>query len=474
MHLRHMSSSKYFIVNVVLISTSLLCIVACSKNQTDVEFKQKIVPGDVLATSTLLATIADNEMAPSGKTGVKHDPGAQNSSADIAIDINSKGRGVAYLAQVDSMVHVVHNGQAGKFYQRIENLTLSPDGQRVAYSAFRNNKWHMVVNGVESIAYDEVGPAAFSPDNRHIAYEVKTGDKWYIVADANRSSGCISYYARPEFSADSKKLVFVENAEGSIKMRIGISDLAFKDVIYKESAGVNLILSNDKSKVAAVMERNGKTNVIEFSFAQPEVLKESQYYDAVLPLVYDKHSDILTYCAVRNGIKYVIFDGKEEQLPEGEVATAPVVRTDKKGVALFLLKRATGYLHQAFYNDGKKSGAYQEAADLVYSSDSRLKAYCVKTAEGWKVICDGLEGPVFERVVTPQFSPDGKYLVYRARAGGKRFVVVMDTLSGKILKKHPMYDRVFETVFTEDGKSVAYGVVDGKQIAWKVEKLESK
>jgi len=30
---------------------------------------------------------------------------------------------------------------------------------------------------------------------------------------------------------------------------------------------------------------------------------------------------------------------------------------------------------------------------------------------------------------------------------------------------------VFETTFTEDGKSVAYGVKDGNQLSWKVEKL---
>jgi len=60
--------------------------------------------------------------------------------------------------------------------------------------------------------------------------------------------------------------------------------------------------------------------------------------------------------------------------------------------------------------------------------------------------------------------------VYRARQDNKRFVVVADT-NGTILKRHQGYDQVFETVFTADGKSVAYGVKDGNQIVWKVEKL---
>jgi Tol biopolymer transport system component len=84
---------------------------------------------------------------------------------------------------------------------------------------------------------------------------------------------------------------------------------------------------------------------------------------------------------------------------------------------------------------------------------------------------NGKEGPAFERVVTPVFSPDDKRLVYRARKDGKRFVVVADT-GGKTIKQHPAYEQVFQTVFTADGKSIAYGVKDGKKLIWKVEKID--
>lgn len=466
---------RWFIVclHILVMLFIVTTIAGCTKNEDKVERAVEQVSNEVLPTSALLATIADNEIPPLAKDSAKHDatPGVQSPATDIVIEMNNKGRGVAYLAQVDRKVHVVHNGKAGKFYENIENLVLSPDGQRVAYAAFSVNKWRMVVDAVESSPYDELGPPAFSPDNKHVAYEAKMGDKWYIVSGEKKSSGSVSYYAKPEFSADSQKIVFVENPEGNRKMRVVVCNRDFTHVVYKESAGVNIVVSNDKNRVATVMETNGKSKIIEFSFAQPEKVKESPLYDSLLPLVYDKQTDVLTYCAVRGGIRYAVFDGKEERLPEGEIATAPVVRPDKKGVALFLSNQVEGRLHQAFYSDGKKSGAYKEAADLVYSADSRLRAFCIKTAEGWKVLCNDVEGPVFERTVTPQFSPDGKYLVYRARTGKKRFVVVVDTMSGNILKKHPVYDRIFETVFTADGKSVAYGVVAGKQIAWKVEKL---
>jgi len=73
-------------------------------------------------------------------------------------------------------------------------------------------------------------------------------------------------------------------------------------------------------------------------------------------------------------------------------------------------------------------------------------------------------------VVSPIFSPDEKFLVYRARKDGKRFVVVADT-RGKTITQQPSYEQVFQPVFTADGKSVAYGVKDGNKLIWKVEKL---
>jgi len=87
------------------------------------------------------------------------------------------------------------------------------------------------------------------------------------------------------------------------------------------------------------------------------------------------------------------------------------------------------------------------------------------------VVANGKEGPALDRVVSPVFSPDGKFLLYRARKDGKRFVVVADA-NGKTLRQYPAYEQVFQPVFTADGKSVAYGVKDGNKLIWKVEKLD--
>ncbi len=85
-------------------------------------------------------------------------------------------------------------------------------------------------------------------------------------------------------------------------------------------------------------------------------------------------------------------------------------------------------------------------------------------------MANGKEGPVFDRVVTPLFSPDGTLLVCCARKDGRRFVVVADA-GGKTVRRHQAYEQVFPVTFTSDGKSVAYGVKDGNKLIWKVEKM---
>ena len=57
----------------------------------------------------------------------------------------------------------------------------------------------------------------------------------------------------------------------------------------------------------------------------------------------------------------------------------------------------------------------------------------------------------------------------------ERFIVVADT-NGKVLRQHPAYEMVFDTVFTDDGRLVAYGVgtLPVKELWWRVESVENK
>jgi hypothetical protein len=49
--------------------------------------------------------------------------------------------------------------------------------------------------------------------------------------------------------------------------------------------------------------------------------------------------------------------------------------------------------------------------------------------------------------------------------------VVVAGLDGKTIRQLAVHEQVFPVLFTADGRSVAYGVKDGRQLSWKVEAL---
>jgi hypothetical protein len=62
-------------------------------------------------------------------------------------------------------------------------------------------------------------------------------------------------------------------------------------------------------------------------------------------------------------------------------------------------------------------------------------------------------------------------VVYRARRRDERFVVQANA-RGQTIREHPHYQAVFDFVFSPDGRQVGYGVRDGRELWWRVEKLE--
>ncbi|KAF0144047.1 MAG: hypothetical protein FD156_2204 [Nitrospirae bacterium] len=436
---------------------------------------------EISARTTLLATIADDEK-PQAAVAIAGHGMPPASSSLFQVIFSESGRGVAYIAEKGGKVCVVYNGKAGKQYATVGTVALSPDGRRIAYGAIVDGKWRMVIDGKEGESYNSVGTPVFSPDSEHVAYKAMLGERWFIVVDNTVNSGTKANYAKQEFNADSTLIAYVENANDNNKGRLIVSDLAFKKQKIMEASGALMITNADKTRIAAVSISNNKQSVREFSFDRPDDVKKGQLYDSVGNLVFGDDGKTSAYIAEKNGKRYVIMNGREELLPDGSLVGPPVIRPDLKAVGAIIAKidpasqhvainsTDNASLHQFFINDTRKEKDYEEAATLVYNRDGSIYAYVARTGQGWFVVVNGEEGPVFDRVVSPVFNPDGQKLVYRARKDGKRFVVVADT-KGKTIRRHTAYEQVFQPVFTADGKAVAYGVKDGNRLIWKVEAL---
>lgn len=442
-------------------------------------------PQSVLAAPVLLSTIADDEVPDGIDPNAKHSPVKdyqmqplkKKEQAVFAVSIHRGGHGVAYLARVGAKMRVVHNGKPGKFYKEIDaaNITLSPDGRRVAYSAFENDRYQVVVDDHEYGLYNEIGAPVFSPDSRHVAFECKIGPSWYINVDGLKSDPSEPFSSIPAFSQDSQTVIIYENGIGNKSSRVGFSDLRFKKTVYKDIYGAALI-SNDKSRIAFVQQAGKQFKLISFSVNTPDVVSEGPLFDSIGEKKLSDDGSVAAYIGKRGAVSYIVLGDKEERLPVGDYTWPLVVRPDNKSVGLFNVKEVgprmvNAYFIETFTNNGAKNVSYVDATELTYSRDSRHYAYVVFKDDKSRIVLNGKEGAAFERIVSLQFSPDGKYLVCRARQNGKRFMVVIDTLSGNISKKHDVHERVFEPTFTDDGKSVAYGVQDGKKIMWVVERL---
>ena len=421
----------------------------------------------VLATTTLLATIGESEKPvlidmPTG-AALHTAPTTQ-----LEFIFSELGGGVAYVVQKSGMSHVVHNGNVGRPYKTIGMVALSPDGKRIAYGALVDGKWRMVVDGKEGAPFNTVKSPLFSPDGSHVAYQAMSGDKWYLVMDATPNAGTDKRYLDHKFSGDSSRIAYIDDADAKNRGRLVVSDLKFtKQTIV--ATGVTSMLPNaDKLKIAAVTARDNRKMVIDFSFDRPESAQKGQMYDTVQTVAFGPDGASLAYIATRAGKPLMVLNGRELSLPDGVMAGLPVIHPDRKTVASLMFSNGAAFMQEL--PNGNKENAFESADSLVYSKDGRSHAYAAQKGESWFIVVNGKEGPIFDRVVTPKFSPDGKFLVYRARKAGRRFVVAADT-SGKTIKTFPEYEQVFDVRFTADGKSVAYGVKDGQKLIWKVEAL---
>lgn len=465
---------KLFIVWCVLSClSSIVC--GCNNDKQMPAIPQTPLKIDVIAKPVRYATISDQENPHKFDDAVPDKPA-------FYVDFSRLGGGVVYVAKIADKLHVVLNGRAGKPYQTIDNVRISPDGQRVAYVVARNGKFSLVVDGQESQLYDDIGAPVFSPDSRHVACKIVSGELLHISVDGKLSNGYRHFNGSPVFNAESSKVSYSEGAGGNRPARLVISDLIFENMTVLESCGDQMVVSPGNDRIAAVCIHNGKQRVIDFSFAQPQEKSESHLlYDAISQLTFAQGGATLSYVAEKDGVTYIVLDKTERRLPQKAVLAAnPVVRPDLQGTAVIMSSTVqeperTGtpgkpFVYQTRDDSKSYENRYDQIEGFTYDKAGTGHAFAALKQQKWRIVVNGKEGPLFDRVVGPQFSPDGTLLVYRARQDGKRFVVVAD-VNGKSIRRHQSYELVFAPVFTEECRSVAYGVKDGRELWWKVETL---
>ena len=458
-----MQEVRWLVTLVVTLLIITCGISGCNNVKGTGTAKEIPVGDDVLVASTVLATVPLSGAGDNAKT-------SNNADNVIRIEFSETGRSVAYVLETAQGIKVGFKERLGEPVQMVDALVLSRNGSRYAYSAMVNDVWGMVVDGKFGVKCSEVGEPVFSPDSRHVAYGAKTDDKWRIVMDGSRGSVNDGIKGKPVFSADSQRLAYVQAQAGEGPFRMVVSGLDLKPLQMFEASDQPIIADHKRNRLAVVQSVQKKQRMQIVSFTGGAVQLVGGSFDRITSPIFSDDDSALAYIGERSGIKYVALNDKELPLPVGEVQGQLVVRPDGQEVGVIIAADGKSVLHHVFTNGKGKEQSYDECAELAYSKDGKHYAYAARRGERWFVVVDGKEGPPYDRVVSPMFTPDNGRVVYRARGDGKRFVVVAE-LAGKIVRQHTSYEKVFPVTFTADGKGVAYGVQQGNKLIWKVEKL---
>lgn len=401
----------------------------------------------------------------------------QPAHGSASVEFAQSGAGVVYVEPFKGKYRVVHNGRPGKPYLGISQLNISSDGKRVAYVArVSEGVRKMVVDGKAGFEFSNNDNHWFTPDGKHHLSTVTEGANRYIVID-NKANRDYKIERGVVISPDSRSIAFSAKSPDGGRNQFLISDVTRKNKTAFDYCGDYILKNDDASRLAVGCSEGGKSSVKVIDFLYRRVISESKYDGTVTHMRFSPYNNSLSYTYFRNEkqryLRYVVYNGKEEEIPTGdEFMTDPVVFSEPESVGVIIGDIYKVRLYRAFQKRNKNGKNYGYISDLISSRDGRHHAYIATNINDLQmhIVVNGHEGPKFDKIVSPLFSPDCRYLIYRARQSGKRFVVVSD-LKGKIIRRHRDYDMVFQPIFMPDGASIGYGVLDGNEFWWKVEKL---
>jgi WD40 repeat protein len=458
----------------IIIRASILAIVifslcSCTTSDTQSGHSKQTATVSVLTESRRLSGVSQAYL------DAQKDQSKQ--SVHPTTEFAKNGSGVAYIEHVDGNSRVVYNGVPGKLYQVVGDLAFSSVGSRIAYVAHKDDKFKkIIVDGWEGPLFTEIGMPVFSPDGKHHMYTVTEGENTYGVID-HKVRRDYKLTRDPVFSPDSRFIAFSARTTDGLGKQLILSDLSMQDKKVFDSCGESFIASDDGTRLAVVCTEGDKLSVKILDFQTRSHISSGQVHTGgkIARMRFAPDNRAVAYTFVKSDSeRYVVYKDRIEKIPTGdEFLSDLLVLTEPEHVGVVIGTAVNARLYNAFQMQKFSGKSYGYISDLVSSKDGRHFAYIAIKAGGeerMSIVVDGNEGQLFDKIVSPVFSPDGRFLVYRARQDGKRFIVISD-LKGKVLSQHKEYEMVFQPVFTEDGKSVAYGVLDGSEFWWKVEKL---
>ena len=224
--------------------------------------------------------------------------------AYVAIDT---GEGFGFYNQfiahaaIEGRYFVISDGKEQKKYERIFNLTFSPDSKHFAYTAKQGENWLVVFDGTEQKKYNDIGELTFSPDGKHFAYTAKQGGSWFVVFDGVEQKKYDGRTQSLTFSFDGKHFAYDVEEKKEFIVLDGKEQKKY-DLVYSST------FSPDGKRFAYIAAEEEKRFAILDG-------KEQKKYDLVIAnsLVFSPDNKRFAYIAREDGEEFIVLDGKKHE-----------------------------------------------------------------------------------------------------------------------------------------------------------------
>jgi hypothetical protein len=334
--------------------------------------------------------------------------------------VSPDGRHIAYQTEKGIVIDGV--AQDYDYGVKEKSFTFSPDSQRHAYVAIVSDEGRsevLVVDGERSKGYSSVGSGpVFSPDSKHVGCIPRLRASSFDMApliDGREGPPIESTNWEAAFTGDSKRFVYgVETGDDYVMRSESVDDT--EPVIDRPHAPYKMV---------------------DNFFRGPE--NQLGYIART-----DEHQ------------RFVVYDGKEDPRQFKEIDRDDVLVSENgKGIAY--VAEPSSFRNVVVHN-GKVSKEYDDFEDgtLAISPDGKHCGYVIEVRKGYRVVLDGKEQPIYEKVAAPGWSPDSSRVAYLALKGGK----VMSVVDGKEGKP---YDNRGFPVFSPDSKTAAFWAQIGEK-----------
>jgi hypothetical protein len=389
--------------------------------------------------------------------------------------VNEWGTGGALVIQGTSGARVAFRERISPEHEYVAGVAFSPDGKRIAYAVRAEGGMQLVLDGKAGERFELVGEPIFSRDGRHLVYRAQVGGRYHLVIDDRKGPAVAGIEGEPFQLAGRDEVVVVERAtEGGPQEVVAYSYSLQRRALASLEEATEFLPGQDGGRLVAVVGAEGARRVVDLTFGGTVGRAEGETFDEITALSLDRRSGSLMYVGIVGHQGYLVRDGSKAPIPSIDVVERPVLEPASKSVAFAYIADGSVHLGTAF-GGASASPAYAGVNELVRSPDGRRLAFAaVRRSEAGEesfVVVDGVEASErWDRVVSPRFSPDGRFLVYRARKEGQRMMVIADA-TGRMVRRLPAFEQVFTPAFTADGKALGYAVKDGSKLRWLVEPL---